>query len=238
MQIKLSADQIEAFYHDEFVTSQLQAFTTLVSARGVKSDVVVDVGGGVGHFASALSTSGTVGSVRVIDMDPVSVRLCEEKGLDAKQGDALAPPVNGDEDVVCFNLILHHLVGNSEGATLSMQSQALRSWHGKAKAIFVDEYIYDSYWSDISGKLIYAITKSPILSQIGKVVSRIIPSLRANTFGIGVRFRSHDEWISIFCENGYRVDEFVCGAEENVSRARRMLMIKSCRRDSFLLVAK
>lgn len=238
MQMKLDANQIAAFYHDEFVASQLRAFKALVPDRNVKSDVVVDMGGGAGHFALGLIESGDVGTVRVVDMDPISIQLCHQRGLDAIQGDALEPPIRDDENVICFNLILHHLVGNSELATRSMQSQVLANWYGKANAIFVDEYIYDSYWNDTSGKLIYAITKSKILSQIGMVVSRFIPSLRANTFGIGVRFRSHDEWLLLFNKIGYRVEACVRGSEENISLARRMLMIKSCRRDSFLLVAK
>lgn len=235
MQIKLDAGQIEAFYHDEFVTSQMRNFESLVADCNLKPEVVVDIGGGVGHFASALSKSSIVGTVRVIDMDPVSVRQCENKGVSATQGDALDPPITGDEDIVCFNLILHHLVGTSEQATISMQRQALGSWRGKAKAVFVDEYIYDSYLNDLSGKLIYAITKNAMLSNIGNFVSRFVPSLRANTFGIGVRFRSHDEWLSIFKSLGYKVAASVRGPEETVSPARRMLLIKSCRRDSFLL---
>ena len=70
MQIKLDAGQIEAFYHDEFVTSQMRNFEALVTDRDLKPAVVVDIGGGVGHFAFALSKSPDIGSVRVIDMDP------------------------------------------------------------------------------------------------------------------------------------------------------------------------
>lgn len=237
MQVNLSAGQIEAFYHDEFVTSQMRNFTALVTDRDVKSDIVVDIGGGVGHFAAALAKSPDVETVRVVDMDPVSVKHCEDRGLVAIRGDALTPPITGDEDVVCFNLILHHLVGTSERATLAMQSQALASWKGRARAVFVDEYIYDSYWNDISGKLIYAITSSRMLSALGSAVSKFVPSLRANTFGIGVRFRSTDEWLLTFTTLGFRVDASIRGSEENVSFARRLLLIKSCRRDSFLLVA-
>ncbi len=237
MQVNLNAGQIEAFYHDEFVTSQMRNFTALVTDRDVKSDVVVDIGGGVGHFAAALAKSPDVKTVRVVDMDPVSVKHCEDRGLVAIRGDALTPPITGDEDVVCFNLILHHLVGTSEQATLAMQSQALASWKGRARAVFVDEYIYDSYWNDISGKLIYAITSSRMLSALGSAVSKFVPSLRANTFGIGVRFRSKMEWTSLFEKLGYRVEASIRGPEEDVSLARRMLLIQSCRRDSFLLVA-
>jgi hypothetical protein len=59
-----------------------------------------------------------------------------------------------------------------------------------------------------------------------------------NTFGVGVRFRSHDEWLEIFTALGLEVLGTVRGAEEVVSLPRRMLLIKSCRRDSFLLKFK
>ncbi|HEV8693286.1 MAG TPA: hypothetical protein VGQ93_03730 [Lysobacter sp.] len=173
--------------------------------------------------------------MRVLDSDPGSIDVCRQNGLDARCDDALDPHIAGDEDIVCFNLILHHLVGNSEHATLDLQHRALKVWHGHVNAVFVDEYIYDSYIGNLSGRLIYAITSSKLLSTIGRVVSRVVPSLRANTFDVGVRFRSHREWVGIFESLGFTVAGTVRGAEEFVSVPRRLLLIKSCRRDSFLL---
>ena len=104
--------------------------------------------------------------------------------------------------------------------------------------IFINEYIYESMILDLSGRLIYEITKSQVLSFLGKMVSYVVPSLRANTFGVGVRFRSNKGWTDIFDSMGFKVVNFIKGAPEPVSFARRLLLIRECRRDSFLLTNK
>lgn len=233
----LSAQQIEAFYHDHFVEAQLRNYLILVPPAVPAPRAIVDVGGGCGFFAEGLKRAAGL-SVRVLDMDPASVRSCHAKDVEAEVGDALQPPLRGDEDVACFNLVLHHLVGRNEADTTALQKRALASWRGQAQAVFVDEYIYDAWFANASGRLIYAITSSRALSAIASAVSRVVPSLRANTFGVGVRFRAHDEWCQLFESIGYRVVATVRGAEEGVSLARRALLIRSCRRDSFVLAAR
>lgn len=235
MQKTLSESQIEAFYHDHFVASQVADFAALALPHAQR--VVVDVGGGVGHFAAALQRRGGC-RVRVLDTDPVSLHACQAKGLEASLDDALAPHILGDEDVVCFNLVLHHLVGQDEADTLALQRRALQAWLPHARCLFVNEYIYDSYVATASGRLIFAITRNRTLSILASWISRVVPSLRANTFGVGVRFRGHDEWVGLFEGLGFEVAATIRGAEEQVSVARRMLLIRSCRRDSFLLRRK
>jgi hypothetical protein len=232
----LSRSQIEAFYHDHFVQTQVHNYLALVPPLLPAPRAVIDVGGGCGFFAEGLRRAAGV-AVRVLDTDPASIDACRAKGVDAELGDALRPPRRGDEDVICFNLVLHHLVGRDEAATLALQREALAAWNGHAEVVFVDEYIYDAWFANASGRLIYAITHSRALSALASAVSRWVPSLRANTFGVGVRFRGHDEWRRVFAAAGYRVVASVRGAEERVSPARRLLLIRSCRRDSFVLAA-
>ena len=235
VQRHLSKDRIAAFWHEDFVEDQAHHFLELVGEIARPAGVVVDVGGGCGFFAKRLRDL-TGRRVRVLDSDAASIRECEQLGIDAEQADALAPTVAGDEDVVTFNLILHHLVGSSERETRELQSKALALWRRQALAVFVNEYVYESYFGNWSGRLIYWITRSPLLSRAGKIVSRFVPSLRANTFGIGVRFRAHAEWERLFAASGYRVASSLLGDEEPVSFQRRLLLIRSCRRDSFLLL--
>ncbi len=197
----------------------------------------MDVGGGCGFFAAAVSKHLDL-PTRVIDMDVESVSQCKQKAVEAIVGDALRPPVFGDESIICFNLILHHLVGSTEKATAQLQGTALNVWRDNSVRLFVNEYIYDSYIGDVSGRLIYKITSSRILSYLGNRVSQFVPSLKANTFGVGVRFRSASEWMDFFDQRGWRVLGHTRGEEETVSLARRCLLIKSCRRDSFVLQAK
>ena len=239
IQNTLSKKQIEAFYHDEFVASQVGDFIKLIGASVVStSGKVVDFGGGCGFFAKALQNQAAF-RVRVLDTDMQSISVCKQAGLEAVDNDALNPSMVGDEEVICFNLILHHLVGKTEAETYKLQKRALSVWHSNAKAIFVNEYIYESFViNNLSGWLIYQITSSALLSKLGGLVAKVFPSLKANTFGVGVRFRSHAEWIKMFESLGFLVVKTATGKQEDISLPRRLLLIKNCRRDSFLLKPK
>jgi hypothetical protein len=232
----LNSDQIAAFYHSGFVAGQVAHFKKAVHLDcAAPGAVVVDVGGGCGYFARAIKAELNA-PVRVIDTDPVSVRESNAAGIEAFCENALDVRQRGDEGVVCFNLILHHLVADSEGKTKTLQLKALEAWKtAKRIKLFVNEYVYESYIGNFSGWLIYQITKSRVLSSIGKIAAIFAPSLRANTFGVGVRFRSHGEWRRLFLDSGFVVTDEVVGEEETVSLPRRLLLIKSIRRDSFLL---
>lgn len=233
----LDQERIANFYHDLFVKSQVEDFAEICAPVLDRGKVVADMGGGCGFFAAAIARDLGL-PVRVVDADSVSVEVAKKAGVEAVVGDALQWRPAGDESSACFNLILHHLVGNGEDETTRLQMQALERWKGSAVRLFVNEYIYDSYLEGISGRLIYRITASSLLSSIAGFVARFMPSLRANTFGVGVRFRGEREWRHLFERNGWCVTEYNRGAEEGVSLPRRLLMIKSCRRDSFVLMEK
>lgn len=234
-QAKLSSAQIEAFYHDDFLTDQVADFQELVGNTG--SEVVVDIGGGCGYFAHRLSKVAGY-PARVVDMDPTSIESCRKIGVEGTIGDALTPPTRGDERVICFNLILHHLVGANERETRALQMRALQAWVGKGVRVFVNEYIYQSVVGQLSPRLIYEITSSKLLSAIARPVSALVPALRANTFGVGVRFRSHEDWLTLFAEAGFCVVDKRLGEEEEISLPRRALLIATIRRDSFLLASE
>lgn len=231
----LDAAQVEAFYHDEFVADQTRQFLELT--RGAEPGVLVDVGGGCGFFARRLQQLQPRWRVRVLDADARSVETARAAGVDAVRGDALRPDLRGDERMASFNLILHHLVAASDAGTLRLQQQALAAWLRPARALFVNEYIYESFVAELSGWLIYQVTSSRILSWIGARLARIAPAFKANTFGVGVRFRSHGDWERrVFVPAGWRVQQRLRGSDEPVSPAWRLLLIKSIHRDSFLLV--
>ena len=235
LQRKLSQDNIRAFYHDNFVDRQVSDFILLLGPSfKLPSANVVDVGGGCGFFAKALQNR-TNANVRVIDTDFQSIAFCKQAGINAAFGDALCPQVVGDENIICFNLILHHLIGASERETYQLQKRALSAWHSTARAIFINEYVYESFIPGVAGWLIFQVTRNWLLSQIGRFIARFVPSLRANTFGVGVRFRSHAEWCQMFSSAGFEVINTAIDRENYVSLPRRILMIRSCRRESFLL---
>src|SRR5690606_34490517 len=113
------------------------------------------------------------------------------------------------------NLILHHLIGRGDDETRALQLTALRAWRHKARRVFVNEYIYQSLIGQVSGRLIYEITSSQLLSDIGRQLARVIPAFKANTFGVGVRFRSCEDWHEMFREAGYRVVDSRTGPAEH-----------------------
>lgn len=236
----LSQQQIEAFYTDRLTHDQVEHFLTITDGLLTRSKKVVDVGGGCGFFAFAINAK-TGLSVRVLDMDATSVAACRNRdvpGVEAEVGDALAPEFTGDEGVICFNLILHHLVGDSEKRTREMQTLALATWADKCQYVFVNEYVYEALMGDdFCGRAIYEITKNTFLSSIARIISKpnFMKTLRANTFGVGVRFRSDKSWRKVFVDAGFDVISMASGPHEAVPLARRLLMIKSKRRDSYLL---
>ena len=71
-------------------------------------DSYVDIGGGCGFFAKALQNR-IHQKVRDLDSDRQSIDFCKQEGIEATCGDALNPTIVGDENIVCFNLILHSL---------------------------------------------------------------------------------------------------------------------------------
>jgi len=234
MQRTLKPSQLENFYHDQFVSQQVEHFRSIALSEIDITKFVVDVGGGCGYFSIALQKQLGL-KLRLIDMDPISVESARQHGVEASVCDALTPLKKGDEGIVCFNLILHHLVANSDSETLAMQEAALLAWHDNRVPIFVNEYIYESWLGNFSGRLIFQITNKKLFSLIAKYISKIVPSLRANTFFTGVRFRSSSEWKDIFEKIGYEVVHEQRGDKEQVSLARRFLLIKEIRRDSFFL---
>jgi len=235
MQKILSREQVEEFHHDEFVEEQVRHFMSIVGGSSGPRLVVVDVGGGIGLFADRLQQVGGH-ELRVLDLDASSVELCAKRGVKCTIGDALNPRFSGDEHMASFNMILHHLVGASERETRELQKRALAAWRSNARQLFVNEYVYDSFLGNFSGWLIFHVTKNRLLSWIGSKVAAVVPSLRANTFGVGVRFRAHEEWRRLFDEAGFRVEKVVQSNNDTLPITYRLLLIKNRRRDSFLLV--
>lgn len=234
----LDEHQIRRFRKDICVDDQVAHFSALTSNLGLDKDkTIVDIGGGCGFFAAALSQQFGF-RTRVLDADRESVEICRrlhQATVDAVQADALDPPVSGDETVACFNLILHHLVADTEAETRELQKRALVAWKGRAAYMFINEYVYESFLGSVSGRIIYEITKSRRLSALASLVARFIPTLKANTLGVGVRFRSHKDWLKVFEECGLEVVGRKLGDPEVVSPARRFLLLKSTTRDSYLL---
>lgn len=236
-QVRLDPSQLNEFYHDGFVHDQVTEFRLLVGPLP-KGARVVDLGGGVGHFAAALARD-TGADVEVVDSDSESVRRCAEQGVPATLGDAITTRAADGADVATFNMILHHLVAPGFAATQALQTAALANLArvGGPKRVFVNEYIYEGFAArDLSAGAIFWITSSKLLSRLGAAVAQVVPSLRANTFGVGVRFRAAGDWHRLFARAGWRVVGQTTDRHDPISFARRIALgLRDVRQDSFLL---
>src|ERR1017187_6687189 len=117
-QAVLNRDQLDAFDFDGFVESQYLALRMLVSENNIyldANDYIVDIGGGRGYFAKRISALHS--RVRVYETDPKSIDHCYSIGIEARLVDAVRPEIMGDEKIICFNLILHHLIGSTDTET-------------------------------------------------------------------------------------------------------------------------
>jgi len=241
MQIKLDKNQLLAFHHDDFVEDQINDFMEFTRAHTDLniSDLnsILDIGGGIGNFANALKKKISA-SVCVLETDLNSIKVCKARGLDAKFGDATNYFPAEYEKIACFNLVLHHLVAANLSDTYHLQKNTLENWRIKDKVVFVNEYIYESFIPGFSGWIIYVITSSKFLSMLCRSIAKYIPVFRANTFGVGVRFRSNKEWIHLFNKAGF--DKIFCiqGRDEHISFALRILFIKNIRRNSYCMYLK
>lgn len=235
----LDDQQIAEFYHENFVKDQVRDFGQLLGSRDLEGSRLIDLGGGIGHFAAGIrATYGC--QATVLDSDPASVAACHLRNIPAVLGDALTADVASDFDLASLNLVIHHLVGKDFFATRHLQVKVLNNQISGSgpTMIFVNEYIYDSFvYAELASRVIFGITSSATLSAIGRRIARFVPSLSANTFGVGVRFHSYAGWRQIFEEAGWRLGAHARGVEEHISLPRRVaFLLKSCRRDSFVLV--
>ena len=181
-QVTLNQHQIEEFYVDCFAENQVEHFIHMTKELNLNSTKrIVDIGGGCGYFARALHQK-TGYLLRVVDRDTKSIDAVislNNSKIEGEIGDALSPRIKGDESIASFNLILHHLIGNNESETRSLQKSALCYWIEKLDYVFVNEYIYESFISNLSGSLIFNLTRSKFFSIIGKVVGKFVPSLKS-----------------------------------------------------------
>ena len=233
----LKTEQVEEFYLDLFVTTRVRDAVDFVEETKQPVNKVVDIVGDTGFFANALAQK-TGPDAQIVEIDPSLAEACVEHGRPAESRESLNSVQCGGEDIVSSNLTLHHPVAAFHTETEVLQKRANAVWQRKAMAMFVNKYLYESCIGNALGWLIYRFISSQPLSALGQEVVKFVLSLRANTCSIGVRSRADQELTDLFYGLGFTVAAYRIGPEENVSLARRILIIKSCRRDSYLLVAK
>jgi SAM-dependent methyltransferase len=155
----------------------------------------LDIGGGNGLFADKLLKHypHAVGTV----MDNSQLLLNKNTTNSRKMVICDSVQNLGDikerYDLICFNWLLHHLVGNSYFETRNNISTAIDSaiplltYRGR---ISIFENMYNGLVIDwLPGRLIFALTSS-------KEIAVLIKKMGANTAGVGVCFLSHKQWVN------------------------------------------
>jgi phospholipid N-methyltransferase len=104
-------------------------------------------------------------------------------------------------DIVQFNWVLHHFIGDTYSSSIALQKSALQtaydnlSQHG---IVVIFENFYEgSLVSNLPGALIYQLTSSKLLAPVTK-------KLGANTSGVGVCFNSRTKWHDMLLETGFK----------------------------------
>ena len=140
-------------------------------------------------------------------------------------------------DIVFINWLLHHLVANSYSKTKFNSEFALRSSRKLLNenghvAVFentCDGMIIDS----LSSHLIFHLTSSKLLAPITS-------KLGANTAGIGLCYRSKQEWLDIFSKCSLKPMKVLCEKEywDNSISKRIILHYKGLKACFFWLEKK
>lgn len=164
----------------------------------------LDVGGGNGVFADRLleyypKSKGTVlDNAQVLldknQIDPRKTIICDSvENLDV---------IETKYDLVCFNWLLHHLIGNSYSETRKNMFTAINAViplltpHGR---VSIFENMYNGLAIDgLPSQIIFTLTSS-------KEIAGAIKKMGANTAGVGVCFLSQKQWIETISKTGLKL---------------------------------
>ena len=183
----------------------VKAVIELLSSLGKKSLMGLDVGGGIGKFASVVAENVEGCKVIVVDnSDLVSGSFVDSEQCSLIEADWFEYDPEIKFDFVIFKTVLHHFVESSDKKTKEAQVLGLLKAADVLKddgVLIIEENFYESAlgFADLSGRLIYEITKM-------RSIEKLTRKLGANTAGEGVRFRSMIAWTKIFEESGFKID--------------------------------
>ncbi|ABC29203.1 hypothetical protein HCH_02388 [Hahella chejuensis KCTC 2396] len=205
--VRLSEDRVAYFDHDSTAVHAVSPVVNIVrSLLGSPTSVnLLDVGGGNGTFLDTMLNSMPESRGTIVEMSPAmagknasrhnKVVVCDN------YLDWANRKLDSDErfDVIFFNFVLHHFVGDSWGSSVELQRKALEVSKSLLKengVIVVYEIHYNGgVFDEITSKIIYGVSSSRILAPVAKIMG-------SNTAGFGVCFHSEPFWIDLFCKQG------------------------------------
>lgn len=191
----LDAAQLEAFDTEYVTEPRWLLFKSHLDRHFPEGDFsFLDVGGGNGVFADRLLAGYPAARGTVLDSAPSLLARNtphERKTLQAQSAANLSH-LEERFDLVCFNWVLHHLIGNSRKESIDHVRATLMSAVGLLTprgCIAVFENFYQGYLvDDLPGSLIFNLTSS-------KALARVTKAMGANTAGLGVCFQSKRGWL-------------------------------------------
>jgi len=202
---KLAENQVKAFdieFVDENRWKRIKALIDLDFRN--RPFHLLDVGGGNGLFADRILATYPNAQVTVLD---TSEALLGKNALHPRKICLLESAENLNQlsmkyDLISFNWLLHHLVGNSLLQTRQNQIETLkiaRNLLSPDGRISVFENGYEGWiFKHLPGQLIYFLTSLKSIAPLTK-------KLGANTAGVGVCFLSKEEWFKTMNQAGLTV---------------------------------
>lgn len=172
----------------------------------------VDVGGGNGLFADRVLANYPQSQGTVLDSSELLLSK-NTKNTRKKiiRADALDLVNFGNYDIIFCNWVLHHLVktGSYTQTTKNLEiffdsSRKVLSSRGRLSIFEID---YNGFIDDLPGKSIFHLTSS-------KFIAPLTSKLGANTAGVGVCFRSHNEWVRKIEKSGYKILSYTQDSED------------------------
>lgn len=199
---QLSDDQLVTF-DTEYVTQALWEILTRHIDRTHPDGrfSFLDIGGGNGVFADRLLAAYPAALGAVLDNSRLLLdrnKPNPRKTLIEESAENL-DRLDGRYDLVFFNWVLHHLVGDGYGKSVVHVDQTLR----KAAALLTPEG-HISIFENMYNGLIVDNAPSHIIFNLtsAKAIAPIIRRFGANTGGLGVCFQSKSSWQHILRNAG------------------------------------
>ena len=182
----------------------VQCVASILNERGGEPLHGLDVGGGVGTFASHVCTLVPDCRITIVDKSVLARDgFNANPALDFIEADFLSLDESQTYDFIVMKTVLHHFIGEGEQATRAAQKAALEKARRLLKPngiLLVEENFYEDFFGrDLIGRLILFLTQP-------RLIEPIIRRLGANTAGEGVRFRSFHGWKTLFAETGLGID--------------------------------
>ena len=225
----LKRKALDAFDTNEGVAEQIAHFKLCYEYNRDSKFTLLDIGGGGGYFISALQREYPNMRATILDLDNLAIEKAASNGLNGIVGSVLNPPsqlTSQKFDVICFNLVLHHIIATKDSDTRKLQSLALfnaRAISSVGGSIFIHEICYEGrFFSGSSSAIIFHILTNALLSKMTLFISKYVPSLKANTLGVGVRYRAYDAWVKLIKLSGYNIAQECKSGKEGHSFVRRV----------------